>query len=41
MHPLLSRPDLIALGFTDLGTDGIVVSLKEGEARETLGVTAH
>ena len=30
-----------ARGFTDLGTDGIIVSVEEFDARRILGVTAH
>jgi predicted Zn-dependent protease len=41
MAPDALFPSRTALGFTDLGTDGIVVSLEEVEARRKLGVTAH
>jgi len=34
-------PARTALGFTDLGTDGIVVSLGSQQAQRTLGVAAH
>jgi predicted Zn-dependent protease len=41
MRPDLWLPDRTALGFTDDGTDGIMVSLEPNEARFVLGVTAH
>lgn len=41
MAPDAFSPARTAFGFTDLGTDGIMISLEEDEARFVLGVTAH
>ena len=41
MVPDALFPARTALGFTDTGTDGIIVELRSPKALKTLGVTAH